>query len=189
MATTYKHRCANCDSFCSDAVYTDECEYTGGRKKVLSRHYYCDKACNFSFTQNMMRHDYEDNIRAGEINLRNFKNLMSLNVAVGKTSKTLFAAIRFEKQYVKTLKLLLSHESTLDILKDEMLSLSKTAMTYSRLVLADEDPQFKTIIKEKGLYDFTVGGAYDTAQWAMTHYDDKGDILSRWFGETAAIVD
>ena len=136
-----------------------------------------------------MRHDYEDNIRAGEINLRNFKNLMSLNVAVGKTSKTLFAAIRFEKQYVKTLKLLLSHESTLDILKDEMLSLSKTAMTYSRLVLADEDPQFKTIIKEKGLYDFTVGGAYDTAQWAMTHYDDKGDILSRWFGETAAIVD
>ena len=111
-------------------------------------------------------------------------------MAVGKTSKTLFAAIRVEKQYVKTLKLLLSHESTLEILKDEMLTLSEATMTYARLVIADEDPPFNNAVKEaKAFYDYTLVGAYDRAQWAMAHYDDERDILTRWFGETAAIVD
>ena len=190
MATTYKHRCANCDSLCSDEEYTDRYSIMGGRKEFMSRHYYCDQACNFKFTQGIMRGCYENYIRDGEFILRRFKNQMSHNVAVGKTSKTLFAAIRVEKQYVKTLKLLLSHESTLEILKDEMLTLGSTAVAYSRLVIADEDPQFNAFIKEtKTLYDFTAVGSYDRAQWAMVHYDDEKHALTRWFGETAAIVD
>ena len=190
MATTYKHRCANCDTSCSDAVYTDRYAITGGRKTALSRDYYCDQACNFKYTRELMRGGYEDNIRDAESNLLRFKQLMTHNVAVGKTSKTLFAAIRVEKQYVKTLKLLLSHESTLEILKDEMLTLSEATMTYARLVIADEDPPFNNAVKEaKAFYDYTLVGAYDRAQWAMAHYDDERDILTRWFGETAAIVD
>jgi hypothetical protein len=182
------YRCGNCDALCTNKSYSVKTEsYVMGRPQHEFTTYYCDQACAFKHCRDELRPKHEKKIeylKESETFLKKVLKCYILDPDLkGKKSKTLFQAIKMIRQEIKSRTMLLSGESTLDIMKVEYFKLSEAAMELAELVAEEEDPQFNRLAKElpASMRSVTEINAQNAAMYARCMAEDKKGTLSLWF--------
>ena len=180
------YRCGNCDALCTDEVEIQTNTYVMGRPQLESTKYYCDRACGCKHSRDTLRPGYEKNIKLLKRSEADLKDILQVNIhdteLKKKKSKTLFQAIKMVRQYIKSVTMLLSGESTLHIMQVEYFKISEAAMELAELVAEEEDPVFNKLAKEFASLRFVSEyTAQSIAMGARIMAEDKNDSLSLWF--------
>jgi len=175
------YRCGNCDALCDGSLPCAEQKFVMGRPQHVSREYYCDLACACKHGRDKQRPKYEANLRLLVESEVDLKELLQCYIECKLKSKTIFQAIRVVRQEIKTLRMLLSGESALHIMKVEFFKLSEAAMELAELIGEEEDPIFTKYANEDNVGPVTELAAQNTAMCARSMAEDKYGSLSMWF--------
>jgi hypothetical protein len=164
------HRCENCESKCSDNFEVNTFQYVMGQKQIICTKYYCDKACRNKNIRDTARPKYEAEIKLCEKSALFLKKQLYCILMNGDTDPVVFQAIKMFRQYIKAFTLLLSGESTIEIVRLELYKLSKVAMDLAELIA--EEQEDLTRIQLAG---------YNTGMYSRNMAENKYGCLSAWF--------
>ncbi len=179
-------RCGNCDALCTDDYSSSSLRYVMGRPQTESTTYYCDLACGRKHCRDKQRPELEAKLNVQKQQEQVLKELLQCYIHDSdfkkNKSKTLFQAIKMVRQSIKSITMLLSGESTLDIMKVEFFKFSEAAMDLAELVAEEEDPEFNGWAKEfPSMHPFREYDVQSKAMWARAKAIDKDQELSLWF--------
>lgn len=179
-------RCGNCDALCSNKYSVGTQAFVMGRPQHKYTTYYCDQACAFKHGRDEQRPKHEKRIEYLKDSEQNLKYMLQCYIESKRKSKTLLQAIKMVRQYKKTLSMLLSGESTLDIMRVEYFKLSEAGMELAELVAEEEDPLFNECAKDEGDEFDNIGPvteilAQNLAMGSRCMAEDKQQQLSMWF--------
>jgi len=179
------YRCGNCDALCTNVISIKGDTFVMGRPQHKFTTYYCDLACAYKHSRDRQRPQLEGRIKYLKGAEQTLKDMLQFYIEQKKKSKTLFQAIKMIRQEIKSRTMLLSGESTLDIMKVEFFKLSEAAMELAELVAEEEDPLFNECAKDED-EEFDIGPVTETdaqnlAMSARSMSGNKYQQLSTWF--------